>query len=85
MAHLQRSYPDLLAAQETFGFSRTPTGRPRTRRSVVDVLLERLFGGRAEDVTDDQIVARGLASMFSGDWYRDDDLRAFLLGLLATR
>ncbi|MBG7704934.1 hypothetical protein HCJ76_44435 [Streptomyces sp. MC1] len=85
LRHLQRNYPDLLAAQEAFGFTRTHTGRPGARRSALDVLLQRLFGGQADQVTDDQIVARGLATMFSGDWYRDDDLRAFLLGLLATR
>ncbi|MEU5181135.1 UvrD-helicase domain-containing protein [Streptomyces longwoodensis] len=83
--HLQRHYPDLLAAQEVYGFTRTHTGRPGARRSALDLLLERLFGGRADQVANDQIVARGLATMFSGDWYRDDDLRAFLLGLLATR
>jgi hypothetical protein len=85
LAHLQRNYPDLLAAQEAFGFTRTHTGRPGARRSTLDVLLARLFGGQADQVTDEQIAARGLATMFSGDWYRDDDLRAFLLGLLATR
>ncbi|WP_155553609.1 UvrD-helicase domain-containing protein [Streptomyces sp. E1N211] len=83
LAHLQQHYPDLQAAQETFGFVRTHTGRPGARRSSVDVLLERLFGG--DQVVEDEIVARGLAAMFSGDWYRDDDLRAFLMGLLATR
>jgi hypothetical protein len=85
LSHLQRSYPDLAAAQEVFGFTRTHTGRPGARRSTLDALLARLFGGDTEAVTDDQITARGLATMFSGDWYRDDDLRAFLLGLLATR
>ncbi|MEU9925141.1 DEAD/DEAH box helicase family protein [Streptomyces griseoluteus] len=85
LRHVQRNSPDLLAAQEAFGFTRTHTGRPGARRSALDGLLQRLFGGRADQVTDDQIVARGLATMFSGDWYRDDDLRAFLLGLLATR
>ncbi|WP_086680037.1 UvrD-helicase domain-containing protein [Streptomyces pseudogriseolus] len=83
LAHLQQHYPDLQAAQEAFGFVRTHTGRPGARRSSVDVLLERLFGG--DQVVEDEIVARGLAAMFSGDWYRDDDLRAFLMGLLATR
>ena len=84
--HLQQHAPDLQAAQEAFAFSRTHTGRPGARRSAVDVLLSRLFGGRAgEPVIDHEIAARALAEMFSGDWYRDDDLRAFLLGLLATR
>ncbi len=85
LAHLQRTYPDLLAAQEAFHFTRTHTGRAGARRTSLDMLLARLFGDRLDQGSADQIVPLGLAAMFSGDWYKDDDLRAFLLGLLATR
>ncbi|MER7937923.1 MULTISPECIES: UvrD-helicase domain-containing protein [unclassified Streptomyces] len=85
--HLQQSAPDLLAAQEAFAFARTHTGRPGARRSAIDALMARLFGGREDQVSkrERELAARALATMFTGDWYRDDDLRAFLLGLLATR
>ncbi|MGW7090089.1 helicase-related protein [Streptomyces sp. NPDC054871] len=86
LTHLQRNYPDLVAAQEAFHFSRTHRGRTGARRRTsLDVLLGRLFGNRATQGTADDIVPLGLADMFSGDWYKDDDLRGFLLGLLATR
>ncbi|WP_433860162.1 helicase-related protein [Streptomyces kronopolitis] len=86
LAHLQRNYPDLMAAQEAFHFSRTHRGRTGARRRTsLDVLLGRLFGNRATQGIPDDIVPLGLATLFSGDWYEDDDLRAFLLGLLATR
>jgi hypothetical protein len=86
LAHLQRNYPDLMAAQEAFHFSRTHRGRTGARRRTsLDVLLGRLFRNLATQGTPDDIVPLGLAALFSGDWYEDDDLRAFLLGLLATR
>ncbi|MEV0487374.1 helicase-related protein [Streptomyces sp. NPDC050508] len=86
LAHLQRNYPDLTAAQEAFHFSRTHRGRTGARRrTALDVLLGRLFRNLATQGTPDDIVPLGLATLFSGDWYEDDDLRAFLLGLLATR
>ncbi|MGA5411579.1 UvrD-helicase domain-containing protein [Streptomyces lavendulocolor] len=86
LAHLQQHYPDLLAAQEAFHFTRTHTGRVGARRRTsLDRLLARLFrndDGRGE--TGD-LVPLGLGTLFDGEWYEDDDLRAFLLGLLATR
>ncbi|MFB8026005.1 MULTISPECIES: UvrD-helicase domain-containing protein [unclassified Streptomyces] len=86
LAHLQQHYPDLLAAQEAFHFARTHRGRTGARRQTpLDALLARLFGNRPAQESEDGIVPFGLATLFSGDWYEDDDLRAFLLGLLATR
>ncbi|MFD0352893.1 helicase-related protein [Streptomyces sp. NPDC127110] len=86
LAHLQQHYPDLLAAQEAFHFTRTHTGRTGARRrTALDMLLARLFHGRTERAGTGDLVPLGLATLFSGDWYEDDDLRAFLLGLLATR
>ncbi|MFI9052540.1 helicase-related protein [Streptomyces sp. NPDC053427] len=86
LAHLQQHYPDLMAAQEAFHFSRTHRGRTGARRRTsLDVLLGRLFRNRATQGTPDDIVPLGLATLFDGRWYEDDDLRAFLLGLLATR
>ncbi|MGW0562934.1 helicase-related protein [Streptomyces sp. NPDC003016] len=86
LAHLQRNYPDLLAAQEAFHFTRTHAGRVGARRRTsLDVLLGRLFRNRLHQGSADDMVPLGLATLFSGDWYEDDDLRAFLLGLLATR
>ncbi|MFB6505632.1 helicase-related protein [Streptomyces sp. NPDC056099] len=86
LAHLQRNYPDLMAAQEAFHFSRTHRGRTGARRRTsLDVLLGRLFRNRATQGAADDIVPLGLATLFDGRWYEDDDLRAFLLGLLATR
>ncbi|MEU0857396.1 SNF2-related protein [Streptomyces griseofuscus] len=86
LAHLQQHYPDLLAAQEAFHFTRTHSGRTGARRrTALDQLLARLFRDRAGHGDTSEIVPLALANLFSGDWYEDDDLRAFLLGLLATR
>ncbi|MEU6632835.1 SNF2-related protein [Streptomyces parvus] len=86
LAHLQRNYPDIAAAQEAFHFTRTHRGRAGARRrTALEIRLGRLFGDRSTQGTPDDIVPLGLADLFSGDWYADDDLRAFLLGLLATR
>ncbi|WP_330335729.1 DEAD/DEAH box helicase family protein (plasmid) [Streptomyces sp. NBC_00536] len=86
LAHLQQHYPDLLAAQEAFHFTRTHSGRTGARRRTsLDALLARLFRGRTEQGGTGDLVALGLGTLFSGSWYEDDDLRAFLLGLLATR
>ncbi|MFF9901244.1 UvrD-helicase domain-containing protein [Streptomyces longispororuber] len=82
--HLSRHLGDLDAAQRAFWFSRTHTGRPgarRMRRSALDRLLRRW---QTQPQTGDTL-ARAIQAMFSGDWYQDDDLRAFLLGLMATR
>jgi hypothetical protein len=85
LAHLQQHYPDLLAAQEAFHFTRTHEGRVGARRrTALDQLLARLFSNDAAQDDSGDLVALGLASLFSGE-YADDDLRAFLLGLLATR
>ncbi|MFD9248397.1 UvrD-helicase domain-containing protein [Streptomyces bottropensis] len=85
LAHLQQHYPDLLAAQEAFHFTRTHSGRVGARRRTsLDRILARLFRGTDQGDTGD-LVPLGLGTLFSGDWYEDDDLRAFLLGLLATR
>jgi N12 class adenine-specific DNA methylase len=84
LAHLQQAQPDLLAAQEVYRYARTHTGRVGARRSSVDELFARLFSS-AEAGRADVILPRALQSLFNGDWYEDDDLRAFLLGLLATR
>ncbi len=51
------------------------------RPSALDRLLRRQ---QTQPETGDTL-ARSLQAMFSGDWYQDDDLRAFLLGLMATR
>ncbi|MFJ5143041.1 UvrD-helicase domain-containing protein [Streptomyces sp. NPDC088707] len=86
LAHLQQHYPDLLAAQETFQFTRTHSGRVGARRRTsLDRLLARLFRNDTGHDENGDLVPLGLATLFSGDWYEDDDLRAFLLGLLATR
>ncbi|MYX26764.1 DEAD/DEAH box helicase family protein [Streptomyces sp. SID8381] len=84
LEHLQQAQPDLLAAQEVYRYARTHTGRVGARRSSVDELFARLFSS-AESGRADVIVPRALQSLFNGDWFEDDDLRAFLLGLLATR
>lgn len=84
LAHLQQVQPDLLAAQQVYRYARTHTGRVGARRSSVDELFARLFSS-AESGRADVILPRALQSLFNGDWYEDDDLRAFLLGLLATR
>ncbi|MFB6630016.1 hypothetical protein ACFCWY_08980 [Streptomyces sp. NPDC056362] len=83
--HLARNLEDLDVAQRFYWFSRTHTGRPGARRmrpSALDRLLRRQQQTQRE--TGDTL-ARSLQAMFSGDWYQDDDLRAFLLGLMATR
>ncbi|MEW1657824.1 helicase-related protein [Streptomyces sp. NPDC093707] len=84
LAHLQQAQPDLVAAQEMYRFARTHTGRIGARRSVIDELLARLFS-EGDTARADVLLPRALQAMFSGDWYKDDDLRAFVLGLLATR
>ncbi|MFP3991009.1 hypothetical protein U9R90_26785 [Streptomyces sp. E11-3] len=81
--HLTRHQPDLDAAQRAFWFTRTHTGRPGARRSDHSA-LGRLLHQQTQPDTGDSL-ARSLQAMFTGDWYEDDDLRAFLLGLLATR
>ncbi|MFJ2225547.1 hypothetical protein ACIOFY_36595 [Streptomyces anulatus] len=82
--HLARHLGDLDAAQRVFWFTRTHTGRPGARRMRQTALGRLLSRERTQPETGD-ILARSVQSMFSGDWYQDDDLRAFLLGLLATR
>jgi N12 class adenine-specific DNA methylase len=84
LVHLQQAQPDLLAAQEVYRYARTHTGRVGARRSSVDELFARLFSN-AESDRADVVLPQALLSLFNGDWYEDDDLRAFLLGLLATR
>ncbi|MFE6639606.1 hypothetical protein ACFVFT_38160 [Streptomyces tendae] len=82
--HFAQHLADLDAAQRAYWFTRTHTGRPGARRmrpSAMDRLLRRQ---QTQPETGDTL-ARSVQSMFSGDWYQDDDLRAFLLGLLATR
>ncbi|MEU5748226.1 hypothetical protein ABZ804_22140 [Streptomyces sp. NPDC047726] len=82
--HLARHIGDLDAAQRVFWFTSTHTGRPgarRMRRSPLSRLLSRQQTQRDTGDT----LARSLQAMFNGDWYLDDDLRAFLLGLMATR
>ncbi|CAM5236069.1 DNA 3'-5' helicase OS=Streptomyces griseomycini OX=66895 GN=FHS37_006622 PE=4 SV=1 [Streptomyces griseomycini] len=82
--HLARHIGDLDAAQRAFWFTRTHTGRPGARRmrsSALDRLLRRQ---QTQPDTGDSL-ARSVQAMFNGDWYQDDDLRAFLLGLMATR
>ncbi|MER7951957.1 hypothetical protein ABTY59_31660 [Streptomyces sp. NPDC096079] len=82
--HLARYLEDLDVAQRMYWFSRTHTGRPGARRmrpSALDRLLRRQ---QTQPETGDTL-AQSIQAMFSGDWYQDDDLRAFLLGLMATR
>ncbi|NEA53578.1 DEAD/DEAH box helicase family protein [Streptomyces sp. SID13666] len=81
---LQDRLPDVAAAQELYRFARTHQGRPGRRRPDPDNPFSRLFSHLTEGQQED-ILARGLQAMFVGDWYEDDDLRAFLLGLLGTR
>lgn len=82
--HLTQHLPDLDAAQRAFWFTRTHTGRPGARRMNRSALSRLLSRQQTQPETGDSL-ARSVQSMFSGDWYEDDDLRAFLLGLLATR
>ncbi|NGO67069.1 hypothetical protein [Streptomyces boncukensis] len=82
--HLAGHLPDLDAAQRMFWFVRTHAGRPGARRPDRSALGRLLAPQQTQPETGDSL-ARSLQAMFNGDWYEDDDLRAFLLGLLATR
>ncbi|MFE0058675.1 hypothetical protein [Streptomyces sp. NPDC059003] len=82
--HFAGHLSDLDAAQRVFWFTRTHTGRPGARTLDHTALGHLLAQQRTQTDTGDSL-ARSLQAMFSGDWYEDDDLRAFLLGLLATR
>lgn len=82
--HFAAHLPDLDAAQRAFWFTRTHTGRPGAR--ILDrTALGRLLAQEETQTDTGDSLARSLQAMFTGDWYEDDDLRAFLLGLLATR
>ncbi|MFF7838784.1 hypothetical protein ACFZC6_08210 [Streptomyces ossamyceticus] len=82
--HLAQHLGDLDAAQRAFWFNQTHTGRPGARRMRRSTLSRILRRQQTQPDTSDTL-ARSVQSMFNGDWYLDDDLRAFLLGLLATR
>ncbi|NUL21834.1 hypothetical protein [Streptomyces lunaelactis] len=82
--HLAGHLPDLDAAQRAFWFTRTHTGRPGAR-TLDRTALGRLLAQQQTQTDTGDSLARSLQAMFTGDWYEDDDLRAFLLGLLATR
>ncbi|MER5222864.1 hypothetical protein [Streptomyces flaveus] len=82
--HLAQHLGDLDAAQRVFWFTQTHTGRPGTRRIRRSALSRLLSRQQTQPDTGDTL-ARSVQAMFTGDWYLDDDLRAFLLGLLATR
>ncbi|MGW8387111.1 UvrD-helicase domain-containing protein [Streptomyces albidoflavus] len=82
--HLARHLGDLDAAQRAYWFSRTHTGRPGARHMRRTALGRLLRRQQTQPETGDTL-ARSLQALFGGDWYLDDDLRAFLLGLLATR
>lgn len=82
--HLAQHIGDLDAAQRAFWFTRTHTGRPGARRMRRSALSRLLSRQQTQPETGDTL-ARSIQAMFTGDWYQDDDLRAFLLGLLATR
>ncbi|MDI3407668.1 hypothetical protein [Streptomyces cavernicola] len=82
--HLAGRLPDLDAAQRVFWFTRTHTGRPGAR-TLDRTALGRLLAQQQTQTDTGDSLARSLQAMFTGDWYEDDDLRAFLLGLLATR
>ncbi|MFE3139645.1 hypothetical protein [Streptomyces scopuliridis] len=82
--HFAGHLPDLDAAQTVYWFTRTHTGRPGAR-TFDDSALGRLLAQQQTQRDTGDTIARSLQAMFSGDWYEDDDLRAFLLGLLATR
>ncbi|MFF4543628.1 SNF2-related protein [Streptomyces sp. NPDC001406] len=82
--HLAQHLGDLDAAQRIFWFTQTHTGRPGARRMRRSALSRLLSRQQTQPDTGDTL-ARSVQSMFNGDWYLDDDLRAFLLGLLATR
>ncbi|WP_435244712.1 hypothetical protein [Streptomyces sioyaensis] len=82
--HLAGQLPDLDAAQTAFWFTRTHTGRPGAR-TLDRTALGRLLAQQQTQTDTGDSLARSLQAMFTGDWYLDDDLRSFLLGLLATR
>ncbi|WP_219728335.1 hypothetical protein, partial [Streptomyces cahuitamycinicus] len=82
--HLAQHLGDLDAAQRMFWFNQTHEGRPGARRMRRSALSRILRRQQTQPDTGDTL-ARSVQSMFNGDWYLDDDLRAFLLGLLATR
>ncbi|MFI1012653.1 hypothetical protein [Streptomyces sp. NPDC020965] len=82
--HLATHIPDLASAQRAFWFTRTHTGRPGAR-TLDHSALERLLAQQQTQTDTGDSLGRSLQAMFAGDWYEDDDLRAFLLGLLATR
>ncbi|MCZ1014448.1 hypothetical protein [Streptomyces noursei] len=82
--HLSGQLPDLDAAQTAFWFTRTHTGRPGAR-TLDRTALGRLLSQQQTQTDTGDSLARSLQAMFTGDWYLDDDLRSFLLGLLATR
>ncbi|MEU9781496.1 hypothetical protein AB0H92_11065 [Streptomyces phaeochromogenes] len=82
--HLARHFGDLDAAQRAFFFTSTHTGRPGARRMQLSALDRLLRRQQTQPETGDSL-ARSIQAMFSGDWYQDDDLRAFLMGLMATR
>ncbi|WP_328333362.1 hypothetical protein [Streptomyces sp. NBC_00455] len=82
--HFARHLPDLDAAQRAFWFTRTHIGRPGAR-TLDRTALGRLLAQQQTQPDTGDSLARSLQAMFTGDWYEDDDLRDFLLGLLATR
>lgn len=82
--HLAGHLPDLDSAQRAFWFTRTHTGRPGAR-TLDRTALGRLLAQQQTQTDTGDSLARSLQSVFTGDWYLDDDLRSFLLGLLATR
>ncbi len=73
--HLARHLDDLDAAQRAFWFSQTHTGRPGARRMRRSTLSRILRRQQTQPDTGDTL-ARSVQSMFNGDWYLDDDLRA---------
>ncbi|MFF8696237.1 hypothetical protein ACF08W_28900 [Streptomyces sp. NPDC015144] len=83
--HFARHLGDLDAAQRAFWFGQTHTGRPGARRMRPSALERLLRRQRQTQPETGDTLARSVQAMFSGDWYQDDDLRAFLLGLMATR
>ncbi|MGW1275502.1 hypothetical protein ACWD4V_00900 [Streptomyces tsukubensis] len=82
--HLAEHLPDLNSASEAFWYTRTHIGRPGARTFDDSALGRLLSQSRTQKDTGDSLPL-ALQAMFTGDWYEDDDLRIFLLGLLATR
>ncbi|WP_435059851.1 hypothetical protein [Streptomyces sp. bgisy060] len=82
--HLATHMPDLEAAQIMYWFTRTHSGRPGARTRDRSALSRILNQQQTQTATGDTL-ARSMQAMFTGDWYEDDDLRRFLLGLMATR